>query len=403
MKKKQESNVELQCSSSALHAAIVLAMRGQSKRSVLPIHEYLLVQATAGGQVTVSGTNGQMIVRGHAEAAVMQEGVFYLSAKEVSETLERLPDQVIEVEASSEKGWVQITSAIGRYKSSALSATEFPPVPRLLYSPSEYRGEDALTMSSKVLSRALGFASLTVSQDELRPALTAILLKGSAEGYVFASTNGFFLTHYVAPLDDSERPLSKDVLLPSSAANALLALLGQEQGYMGIKIRLFEDEGGNHLSFDAPSWDLEVDVPRERFPEYSMLISPRDYADASKITFDCADMIAALKVSSKYSDPDHSNQVAFKAAGGKLALTAQNYTFERRADQVLSCDIENSVETDWFSLNSSALLRLVKANKDQERMCFKVRKEPRKPVLLFPEDSVEGHHIHALMPIANPS
>ena len=185
---------------------------------VVPILENFLFEIEAGKlTITASDLETSMITELPVEAR--DTGRIAAPARILLDTLKNLPDQPVTFTLDEETYTIEISSANGRYKLAGENAADFPRVPVV-------KGSSPIEMPSSSLARAINKTIFAVSTDELRPAMTGILVQLADSQVTFVATDGHRLLRYRR--QDVGAGQTANLIIPRKAFNLLKGTLPSE-------------------------------------------------------------------------------------------------------------------------------------------------------------------------------
>src|SRR5690554_2646229 len=182
---------------------------------VVPILENFLFEINE-GKLTITASDLQTSMITELEVEAKDSGNIAVPARILLETLKNLPEQPVTFSIDEETYSIEISSDNGRYKLAGENATDFPKI-------SVVTEGDSVNLSSDVLAEAINSTIFATSNDELRPAMTGVLLNLSDTNTTFVATDGHRLVRYrrVDVASDTESA----IIIPRKALNLLKATL----------------------------------------------------------------------------------------------------------------------------------------------------------------------------------
>src|SRR5690554_3549754 len=181
------------------------AISGASSSStVLPILENFLFEIKD-NLLTISATDLQTSMVTSLPIEAKEGGRVAMPSKILIETLKTLPDQPVAFSVDASTLAIEISAGDGKYKLSGENADDFPKIPVV---------ENASTVAvpAPILAEAINKTIFAVSNDELRPAMSGVLVQLEAQSMTFVATDVHKLVRYRRSDLGSENPTS--LILP---------------------------------------------------------------------------------------------------------------------------------------------------------------------------------------------
>ncbi|UOR06266.1 DNA polymerase III subunit beta [Hymenobacter aerilatus] len=318
---------------------------------IVPILENLLL-SVAGSQLTFTGydlehrfTSCPLPIerRGTEDVHVCVRG------RQLIDLLKNLPDQPLTLAVVSDEskypslhvhavtdslGFIPTHTATARYEMSGDPGHDYPaahPMGKIATS---------FTLPGHVLLAALQATLPVTSRDELRPAMTGILVTVNAATIEFAATDGHRL---VAITKDDEHVLSgeaRSFILPHKAAELLLKLVNRAE-----TIELLV--GASQLLVKMERGELQVRLLDEKYPDYKKVI-PAD--NPNMLTVHRVEMLAAIKRCQLFA-PHTMHQVRFILSPAGCQVEAENKDEISKATESVPGTYEGADMTIGFNAN----------------------------------------------------
>src|SRR5687767_13324903 len=290
-----------------------------STNTVLPILENFLFDIK-NSQLTIFATDLETSMSIQMEVESKEEGRVAIPAKILLETLKNLPEQPLTFTINSKNFGVEITSENGKYKLSGENGDDFPRIPI----PEDVKKTE---IPSGTLANAINHTLFAVSNDELRPAMTGILLELSPEGITFVSTDAHKLVRYRRK--DAVSRTTASFIIPKKALSLLKGVLPADDT---VKLSF----NSSNAFFNFKNVSLICRLIDARYPDYNTVI-PTD--NPNKLTIKKDDLQNSLRRISIYASKT-THQVLLKVTGSELLVSAQDIDFSNEASERLRCQYE---------------------------------------------------------------
>lgn len=343
---------------------------------VVPILENFLFEIEPGKlTITASDLETSMITELPIEAR--DAGRIAAPARILLDTLKNLPDQPVTFSLDEETYTIEISSANGRYKLAGENAADFPRVPVV-------KGSSPVEIPSSSLARAINKTIFAVSTDELRPAMTGILVQLGEAQVTFVATDGHRLLRYRR--QDVNAGQTANLIIPRKAFNLLKSSLPSE----ATPVRVEFNQSNAFFSFNQMR--LVCRLIDERYPDYENVIP---VSNPNKLTINRAELLNSVRRISIYSNKT-THQVRLRLTGSELIISAEDLDFSNEAKETLACQYDG--EDMEIGFNARFLLEML-SNIDSEEITLELS-TPNRAGLLMPAQADENESILMLvMPV----
>ena len=271
--------------------------------------------AVVGGYLRLTASDLETTLSVRVAVESRQDVTVCVPARILLDTLKNLPDQPITCTVDEEEHTFVISSANGRYSTSTEDAREWPRTPIL--------NTEALELPGSVLKRAVALTQFAVSTDELRPAMTGVLVEVEGSSLTFVATDGHRLLRY----------RRTDVGFPGVPAKHIIprkpwALLGKSLPADAlVQVRF----GTGNVVFEADGLTLTTRLIDERYPDYENVI-PID--SPFVLTLNRLELLASIRRVGSYANGT-THQLRLALSGAEVKVTAENLDFQREASETL--------------------------------------------------------------------
>jgi len=343
---------------------------------IIPILENILVELT-GDRLTLTASDLQTVMTTTLDVEGFENGSIALPARLLLETLRSLPDQPVTIAADAGTFGAEISTQNGRFKLSGENPIDFPRVP-------EVAKNQSISLSALTLSEAIANTLLAVSNDDMRPAMTGVLIQMMGDHTNFVATDGHRLVRYRRK--DIRPDSQSSLILPKKA----LALLKSTLPTMDSEV-LVEFSSSNAF-FSFQSFQLICRIIDERFPEYENAI-PKENNEV--VTINRLELLSSVKRISIYSNKT-THQIRLKLTANLLALSAEDLDYSNEANEALVCEFTGKDMEIGFN---AKLISELLSNLSSKFVDIRLS-EPNKAGLIIPSDQDEHEDILLLvMPV----
>lgn len=309
------------CTRENLKNALDLTSPLAGKHAHLPILGNVLIQVTE-AKVEFISTNLEVAIRAHVRARVDEVGSATVPAKTLSECVNLLHQEQIEVEWSN--GELKLGGGNSNTKIKGLPADEFPVLPQI-------EEEHAYVLDAKQLRDGLGRTIIAVSKNEIRPELSGILFSFLTErhqGLTLAATDSYRLAEtHLALVQGTDAEIT--CIVPARVAYEMIRLLGSTSTDGEHQVRLWISQNQVALRFN--NFEMTARLIQGRYPDYAQII-PNNFKTVG--TFAVDHMVNKIKAASIFTTTG-VNAVSFSVAAAKHLMTISSInaqTGEHRGD-----------------------------------------------------------------------
>ncbi|WP_437919396.1 DNA polymerase III subunit beta [Sphingobacterium sp. LRF_L2] len=297
------------------------AISGASSSStVLPILENFLFEIKD-NLLTISATDLQTSMVTSLQIEAKEEGRVAMPSKILIETLKTLPDQPVAFSVDTNTLAIEISAGDGKYKLSGENADDFPKIPIV-------DNVSTVALGASILSEAINKTIFAVSNDELRPAMSGVLVQLAEQSITFVSTDAHKLVRYRRTDVGSDKPAS--LILPKKALTLLKSSLPSDDTVVSIEYN------NTNAFFQFGNIHLICRLIDERYPDYEAVIPQ---VNPNKLTVDRLLFLNTLRRVVIFANKT-THQVRLKISGSELHISAEDLDFSNEAHERLSCQFE---------------------------------------------------------------
>ncbi|MDJ0363955.1 DNA polymerase III subunit beta [Hymenobacter sp. H14-R3] len=343
---------------------------------VVPILENFLFEIEP-GKLTITASDLETSMMTELPIETNESGRIAAPARILLDTLKNLPDQPVTFTLDEETYTIEISSANGRYKLAGENAADFPRVPVV-------KGSAPVEIPSSSLARAINKTIFAVSTDELRPAMTGILVQLADSQITFVATDGHRLLRYRR--QDVGAGQTANLIIPRKAFNLLKSSLPSESATVRIEF----NQSNAFFSFNQMR--LVCRLIDERYPDYENVIP---VSNPNKLTINRAELLNSVRRISIYSNKT-THQVRLRLTGSELVISAEDLDFSNEAKETLTCQYDG--EDMEIGFNARFLQEML-SNIDSDEITLELS-TPNRAGLLMPAQADENESILMLvMPV----
>ncbi len=378
--------MKISCLQENLSRGLAVVGRAVANRATLPVTQNVLLSVDQ-SMLKLSATNLEIAMTTWVGAMVEEEGSVTVPARLLSEFVNSLPNDRIDLEMESGSQVLRITSGRSEANIHGTDASEFPPIPTV-------ENGVAAQIEPGVLKAAIGRVAFAAATEESRPVLTGVEVKLREGSFTMAAADGFRLAVQHGSL---VQPVGEEmsVIIPARTLNELNRLLGDQNEPVEMMMTpargqvMFRLQGGESV-------EMVSQLLQGSFPNYDQLI-PQSYT--TRAILDSPAMLRATRTASIFAR-DGSNIIRMHVmptnggeAGGKLMISARSEEVGDNQDEVDVAEIEG--EEGKIAFNSRYLLDVLSVL-DRGQVAIETTTSSS-PGVFKPTDSED--YIHVVMPM----
>ena len=305
--------MKLSCLQDNLAKGLSVVSRAVASRSTLPVLGNVLL-STDQGRLKIAATNLELAVTCWIGAKVETDGAITVPARILSDFINSLPPERIDLELDSKTQTVHLKCARYDANVKGIDAQEFPIIPSIA------DGKKIL-LEPEMLREVIEQVTFAAATDESRPVLTGVVGKFEKDKVTFAAADGFRLSVRSASLS---KPLDAPVtvIIPAKALQELARVSGDQEEPIEIAIT----ENKNQILFRLNNIEIVSQLIEAAFPDFTRIIPEKH---TTRAVVNTAELQNAVKASSVFAR-DAMNTVRLAIApsnqmgSGKLTMTANS-------------------------------------------------------------------------------
>ena len=306
--------MRLSCLQENLSKGLAVVGRAVDTRSTLPVTQNVLI-STDQSRLKLSATNLEIAITTWIGASIEEEGAITLPARILTEFVNTLEGDKIDVSLPESNGILSISSGRSKATINGIDAEEFPPIPTVL------DGIRAV-INAGVLKKAISRVAFAAATEESRPVLTGVELKLEGDDFSLAAADGFRLA---VQKDKLTEPIDGniEVIITARTMNELNRLISDDS--QEIEVVMTPTRG--QILFRSGDIEIVSQLLQGNFPNYQQLL-PEEYS--TKSTFDTNALQRAVRSASIFAR-DGSNIVrmqlippAEEEDNGKALISARS-------------------------------------------------------------------------------
>ena len=378
--------MKISCLQENLSRGLAVVGRAVASRATLPVTQNVLLSADQ-SMLKMSATNLEIAMTTWVGAMIEKEGSITVPARLLTEFVNSLPNDKIDLELDQGSGLLQISSGSSNAHINITEASEFPPIPTV---------DDgvAAEVDPLVLKSAITRVAFAAATEESRPVLTGVEMKLEDSNFTMAAADGFRLAvHHGALLKSVAEPMS--MIVPARTMTEVNRLIGEREEPVEILMTpakgqvMFRVRGGDTV-------EIVSQLLQGTFPNYEQLI-PQSYT--TRAVMDLPTVLRAARTASIFAR-DGSNIIrmhlmpaAADTEPPKVEISARSEEVGDNQDLVDLDEIEG--EEGKIAFNSRYLLDVL-AVLEKGKVALETTTSSS-PGVFKPTDSDD--YIHVVMPM----
>jgi DNA polymerase-3 subunit beta len=361
--------------------AVAWVARSLPSRPPVPVLGGVLLDASSGESLTISGFDYEVSAQVTTDAAIDSTGRTLVSGRLLADITKALPPRPVELIQDGAR--ITITCGSSRFSLPTMPVEDYPELPAM--------PERAGAVAGDLFSEAVAQVAIAAGKDDTLPMLTGVRMEINSDRLTMVATDRFRLAMREVTWEPDEEIGETAVLVPAKT----LAESAKTIGGSANKVEVSLASGDGLLGLSGTNRRTTTRLLDAEFPKYRQLLPSENAATA---IVDVAPLVEAIKRVSLVAE--RGTQVRLEFSDSGLRLTAGGDD-EGSAEEELPVELAGEPLTIAF--NPAYLLDGLGALKtDRAQMLFTTS---NRPALLKPvgEDGevVEGY-LYLLMPVRLP-
>ncbi len=344
-------------------------------KSTLPILENFLFDLS-GDQLNIIATDLEIFASVSLKVKGNEDGKIAVPAKRLLETVRALTEEKVNFKADNSSYKIEMATNNGVYKLTGESSESYPTVPSA-------QENEELEVESESLRRLINKTAFAVSTDELRPAMTGVLLQLNKSGIRAVATDG----HRLVKLTNKTfltGKTEKELIIPAKALNLVAKCI---EGTIS-KITLNESQTTFHLG----NITMVSRVIEEKYPNYESVLP---LENDKKLIVNKNQLLSAVRRTALYASST-THLVRFSMTKKLISVSAEDIDFGSEAKETMEC--EYGSESLEIGFNSTYVMDVLN-HVDSEEVEF-LFSTPARAAIVKPAKQQPGEDLLMLvMPV----
>ncbi len=403
--------MRVSCFQENLAKGLSIVGRAVSSRSTLPVLGNILLEAKD-NQLRLAATNLEIGINCWIGARVEDEGAITVPARLLTEFVNSLPPERIDMELAVRTQTLHLQCARYDANIKGIDAAEFPIIPTVdngngPEETAEVLEGSTIALETTGLRKMIDQVIFAAATDESRPTLTGVEVAFKGDRLTMAATDGYRLSVRSVELD---HPFQEEitVIVPARSLGELARVLADADDEQPVQVTvtqarnqiLFRVQGkGTQARGAFHKVDIVSQLIDARFPDYRAII-PKSYQ--TRTVVDTQELLKAVRVAHLFAR-DNANIVRLKViptngeTPGAVQLIA---TSAEMGDNVNELDA--LVEGDELDIAFNARYLIdVLSQIDQPQVVLETT-QPTRPGAIRPVGMGTEEFLHVVMPMHPP-
>lgn len=402
--------MRVSCSQENLAKGLSIVSRAVSTRSTMPVLSNILLEAKQ-NQLRLAATNREIGINCWIGAKVEDEGAITVPARLLSEFVNSLPPERIEMELAVRTQTLNLSCARYTANMKGIDAYDFPLIPTI---GNEENGNAVSMDGARIelptpgLRKMIDQVIFAASADESRPTLTGVEVTFKGDRLTMAATDGYRLSVRSVQLSQGDVVNGMTVIVPAKSLGELARISADADETRPVQVIvtqarnqiLFQLSGKGEENKGAfQRVELVSELIDARFPDYQVII-PK--SRTTRTVVDTAAFLKAARVAFLFAR-DNANIIRVNIVPsnglhtGQIRLTAAS---NEMGDNVN--EIDALVEGDELDIAFNAKYLIdVLSQIDQPQVVIETTQSTR-PGSIRPVGMGEEEFLHVVMPMHPP-
>jgi len=407
--------VRVSCHQENLAKGLSIVSRAVSSRTTMPVLSNILLEAK-NNELRLAATNREIGINCWIGAKVEDEGAITVPARLLSEFVNSLPPERIDMELAVRTQTLHLACARYTANMKGIDAYEFPLIPTAQVQDGDQADANSvpivdgmqIELETGGLRKMIDQVIFAASSDENRPTLTGVEVSFKQDQLSMAATDGFRLSLRRVPMTQGLVDEAVTVIVPARSLGELARISADADENRPVQVIL--TQARNQILFQL--WgkgeeargafhrvELVSELIDARFPDYNATI-PKSYE--TRTVVDTAALLKAVRVAQLFAR-DNANIIRVSVMpgngeqGGQMRLTASSTEMGDNVSDIDAMVDGNNLE---IAFNAKYLIDVL-TQVDQPQIVLETT-QPTRPGTLRPVGMGEEEFLHVIMPMHPP-
>ena len=344
-----------------------------SLKSQIPILLNVLLE-TKKDKLKISSTDLEVGIEIYIPATIEEEGTITIPAKTFIELINSISEELLTLQTHEDT--LQILSIKTKSVFQTIKSDEFPK----LY---KEKGEKIATFKEEEMRKDFSLIIFAASLDTTRPALSGVLVKNEAEGFLLVATDGYRLSLKHHKTHGAVVKTTNPLIIPARVFRELMSIKEENP-----TIDVYASKESSQVIFNQGETLLVGRLIEGTFPSYEKII-PTDFS--TQVFFDREEMQKAVKICSIFAR-DSANIIKFSLKKNQIVVSSQSPSI---GENTVTIDASLSGEENEIAFNVRYLQDVLSGVEESE-MVFEMT-GPLNPGVFKIKD--DNSFLHLIMPV----
>jgi len=315
--------------------------------NTLPILDNFLFQINK-NSLKVTSSDLETTMSTTLEIESESSGEIAVPARLLVDALKNFVEQPLTF-SSHEDSILEINANDGKYRISFVSSEEYPKA-------IEIKESTLTSLNGGVLSKAINSTIFATGNDDLRPVMSGVFFQLSTKNIILVGTDAHKLVRYAR--NDIKSDGNSEFIMPKKALQILKkTILTDSENDVSIEYN------ETNAKFTFENYSLSCRLIDGKYPNYEAVI-PKE--NPNKLIIERTLLLNSVKRVGIFSNKS-TNQIKFKIAGSELNISAEDYDYNNKAEERISCNYNgDDIE---IGFNSRFLIDMLN-NLDCNEICL---------------------------------
>ena len=286
--------------------------------NTLPILDNFLFQINK-NSLKVTSSDLETTMSTTLEIESESSGEIAVPARLLVDALKNFAEQPLTF-SSQEDSILEINANDGKYRISFVSAEEYP-------KPIEIKDSTLTSLNGGILSNAINSTIFATGNDDLRPVMSGVFFQFSTKNVILVGTDAHKLVRYTR--NDIVSDGNSEFIMPKKALQVLKkTILTDSKNEVSIEYN------ETNAKFTFENYSLSCRLIEGKYPNYEAVI-PKE--NPNKLIIERILLLNSVKRVGIFSNKS-TNQIKFKIAGSELNISAEDYDYNNKAEERISCN-----------------------------------------------------------------
>ena len=277
--------MKISCLQQNLSRGLAIVGRAVATRSNLPVLQNVKI-STQNDMLVLTGTNLDIAITTKIGAQIEEEGEITIPARLLTDFVNTLPDDRIDIESSADLMSVTLKCLRFEANINGTDPSEFPPIPTV-------DEGSTIKIDPQILKETVDYVAFAAATEDSRPVLTGIKIEVNNDDFTFAAADGFRLAVYQGKLSDSIED-NFEFIIPARSMQEIGRLIGTDSSPVEFTVT----PAGTPALFNIGNVEIVSQLMPGSFPNYRSLI-PENYKN--QVLADLSDFTNAVKTASIFA------------------------------------------------------------------------------------------------------